>query len=137
MKVGEARKMSDREFFALIQKAPRDRESGILEDGTIQIVSINWECKSTASTVIQGDVYRVSRTDRHPIPALCRLLIRRLGIHPNVLAVVTNRGNPVYAQSGSLGTWAKVELMAEPKGVYSSKPFVGHSFTRPSLNKQT
>lgn len=132
MNIGEARKMSDREFFALIQRAPQDHDGGILEDGSPQIVAINWECKSAASTIIQGETYRVSRPDRHPVPALCRLLIRRLGIHPNVIAVITNRGNPVYAQNGNLGTWAKVELMAGPKGTYRSIPFVGHSRPRPA-----
>ncbi len=126
---GEIR-MTDRQFFAAIQRAPLDHEGGLLEDGSPQIVAINWECKSTASAIVQGDTYRVSRPDRHPLPPLCRLLIRRLGLHPNVIAVVTRRGAPVYAQNGKLGTWAKVDLLAGAKGEYRQVPFVGLSWSR-------
>ncbi len=126
--------MNDRQFFAAIQKAPLDREGGLQEDGSPLIVAINWECKSTASTIIQGETYRVSRPDRHPLPPLCRLLIRRLGIHPNGVVVVTRRGTPVYAQNVCLGMWAKVDLIAEPKGAYREVPFVGHSWSRGPKN---
>ncbi len=93
-----------------------------MSDLSTEPLVVKQESETAAGAQIGGNYIRCTSVGKHPVPVLCRRLIRE-GVDPKRLAFVIRAGKPAYKQTATIESWAKVEVIRDTGGVFRSIPF--------------